>query len=114
MTAKPEIGPARQLADPFPAADIEWRIQRSGVKNGKPWAMCLAYITNRAIMDRLDAVLGPENWRNEFVPWGDKAVACGLSLRLSGEWITKWDGAEQPCPDRSGGSCGVLVTALPP
>lgn len=83
------------LAAPFDAQDIEWRIARSGVKNGKPWGMCLAYLTNRAIMDRLDGVLGPENWKNEFTRWGEKGVMCGLSLRLNGEWVTKWDGAEE-------------------
>ena len=42
------------LRDPFPENDIGWRIGRSGAKDGDPWAMCLAYITNRAIQTRLD------------------------------------------------------------
>ena len=83
------------LATPFSTEDIEWRIARSGMKGDRPWGLCLAYITNRAIMERLDATMGPENWCNEFRPWGDKAVLCGLSIRLNGEWVTKWDGADQ-------------------
>ncbi len=87
-----------KLKEPFPAEDIEWRIQRSGFgKNtGKPYAMVLAYITNRAIMDRLDEVCGPENWQNEFrpSPAGD-GVLCGISIRIAEtHWVTKWDGAE--------------------
>jgi len=86
---------AGKLAAPFPAADVEWRVARSGLKGEKPWAMCLAYITNRAIMERLDATVGPENWRNEFQRWGDKGVLCGISIRSGTEWVTKWDGAEE-------------------
>lgn len=84
------------LQKPFEARDIEWRIGRSGIKNDKPWAMALAYLTNRAIMSRLDEVVGPEGWKNEFKEFkvGESVgVLCGLSLKLDGEWVTKWDGA---------------------
>lgn len=84
----------QQLREPFEALDIEWRIQQSGVKNGKPWAMALAYITNRAIQQRLDDVCKPENWRNEYASAPDGGVMCGISIKVDGEWITKWDGAE--------------------
>lgn len=86
-----------KLAAPFPPGDIEWRIGRAGVKNDKVWATCLAYVTNRAIMERLDAVVGPANWRNEYREWttGSPGVLCGISIRVGDEWVTKWDGAEQ-------------------
>ena len=45
-------------------------------------------------MDRLDEVVGPENWKDEYAPGPDGGVICGLSLRIEDEWITKWDGAE--------------------
>lgn len=58
-----------KLKDPFPSDDIEWRVQSSGKKDGGTlWAMVLAYVTNRAIMERLDDVCGPGNWKNEFRP----------------------------------------------
>ena len=80
---------------PFSPNDIEWRACRSGVsKAGKPWVMALAYITNRAIMDRLDDVVGPANWRNEYTQAPCGGILCGLSIRANGEWVTKWDGAE--------------------
>ncbi len=96
------------LAEPFPPTDIEWRIGRAGEKNGKIWATCLAYVTNRAIMERLDATVGPANWQNKFRPWeiGSPGVMCGLSIRVGDQWVTKWDGAEQP-PDRGGQSMAV-------
>lgn len=86
------------LKHPFSANQIEWRIGQAGKKgDGSPWAKVLAYITNRAVMDRLDEVCGPENWKNEYKEWrvGDKhGVLCGISIRINGEWVTKWDGAE--------------------
>lgn len=85
-----------QLQRPFEARDIEWRIGRSGCKGDRFWAMALAYLTNRAIMNRLDEVVGPEGWKNEFREFkvGESAgVLCGLSMKIDGEWITKWDGA---------------------
>lgn len=85
----------KDLKTPFAESDIEWRIQSSGIKNDKPWGMCLAYVTNRAIMDRLDKVCGPENWRNEFMPGPVGGVMCGISIKIDDEWVTKWDGAEE-------------------
>lgn len=81
------------LKEPFPATDIEWRFQRSGMRDGKPWALVLAYVTNRAIMDRLDAIVGPESWCNRFEPGPDGGVVCGISIKIGDEWVTKWDGA---------------------
>jgi len=83
------------LRRPFDAKDIEWRIQQSGEKNSKIWAMCLAYVTNRAIMDRLDEVFGLGGWKNEFKPTPSmNGTMCGLSFKSDGEWVTKWDGAD--------------------
>lgn len=83
------------LGKPFPSEDIEWRIQSSGSKDkSTPWAMVLAYVTNRAIMQRLDDVCGPENWKNDYKEGPDGGILCGLSIKCGNEWITKWDGAE--------------------
>lgn len=95
----------------FPPDDVEWRIGQSGMSGGRIWATALAYITNRAIMNRLDEVLGPANWKNEFIRGPEGGVLCGLSIRVpvnadlvhsstgerfnvGYEWVTKWDGAE--------------------
>lgn len=89
------------LALPFPEEDIEWRIAQAGKKgNGQVWATCLAYVSARAIMSRLDQVCGPSNWKASysFIPGSqgmDPGVICQLSIRVNGEWVTKEDGAEQ-------------------
>ena len=81
-----------KLAAPFNPSDLEWR---AGATNqDKTTALALAYITSRAVMDRLDEVISPENWRDEYQPSPDGGLICGLSLRVNGEWVTKWDGAE--------------------
>ncbi len=84
-----------KLQRPFEANEIEWRVQQSGEKNGKVWAMVLAYVTNRAVMDRLDEVFGVGGWKNEYLPTPSMdGVMCGISAKIDGEWITKYDGAE--------------------
>jgi len=81
------------LKKPFRLTDLEWRPQRTGIGNNGEWAQVLCYVTNRAIMDRLDEVCGPENWQNRFDKGPDGGVMCGLGLKLLDEWVWKWDGA---------------------
>lgn len=85
----------KRLKDPFPSTEVEWRVKTTGKNGNGTWAMLLPYITNRAIMNRLDEVVGPENWHNEFQPGPSGGTMCGLSIRFDNEWITKWDGAEE-------------------
>ncbi|MBG6243389.1 MAG: recombinase [Candidatus Symbiopectobacterium sp. Dall1.0] len=101
-----------QLDAPFPIDDIEWRVQRCGISNNNPWAMVLAYVTNRAIMKRLDDVCGKENWKNEFSPGPDGGVMCGISIRIRDEWVTKWDGADKTQVEAvKGGMSGSMKRA---
>jgi hypothetical protein len=85
------------LAQPFAPEDIEWRLQVTLKDQLRGTA--IPYVTNRAIQSRLDDVVGPENWHNEFKPWhgvkGKEAQICGISIYFEGRgWIQKWDGAE--------------------
>ena len=113
------------LREPFPEADIEWRPQRSGMSaKGQPYAMTLAYISNRAVMDRLDEVCGEANWRNEFKPSPNGGIMCGISICTSVSlvkdqnqhpvynWVTKWDGAENTKVEAvKGGLSGAMKRA---
>ena len=100
------------LDEPFSANDIEWRVQQAGIKNGNPWAMVLAYVTNRAIMKRLDDVCGKESWRNEFQPAPNGGVMCGISIKIGDEWVTKWDAAENTQVEAvKGGMSGAMKRA---
>lgn len=83
-----------KLKEPFYPSEIEWRLQSCGETNCKIWGICLAYVTNRAIQNRLDEVCGPQNWKNEYAKAPDGGILCGISIKVDGEWITKYDGAE--------------------
>ena len=82
------------LKKPFNPLDLDWRVSRGGLSNGKPWARVVVYLTSRAVQERLDEVCGPERWQNVFEKGPDKGVLCGISIRVGNEWVTKWDGAE--------------------
>ena len=85
------------LAQPFAAEDLEWRLQMTFEDSMK--GIAVPYVTNRAIMNRLDAVVGADRWFNDYKPWhgsGKKdAQLCGISIYFDDRgWVTKWDGAE--------------------
>lgn len=102
---------ARQLSEPFPSSDVEWRITKIHQRSG----LAVPYITSRAIQNRLDNVVGPFCWRTRYIPWhqyvpkpsrsenpeqADRtpipSQLCGLSIYDEDrqEWIEKIDGAE--------------------
>jgi Rad52/22 family double-strand break repair protein len=63
-------------------------------------ALALAYVDARAVQERLDEVLGVENWQDEYEHLPDGSVVCRLRLRLGDEWITKVDvGSPSEQPD---------------
>ncbi len=97
MTQKDARTIQQELARPFAPEDLEWRLQQAE-ENGK-WGLAIPYVTNRAIMSRLDDVVGVDGWYNEYRPWhsaGKKdAQICGISICFPERgFITKWDGAE--------------------
>lgn len=80
-----------RLADPFPVSQIHWRV--GSTNKDKTSGMALAYLDSRDVMDRLDAVVGPDNWQSEH-PWSDsKKLACRIGIRIGDQWVWKGDGA---------------------
>ena len=103
----------KKLAAPFPALDVEWRIQNT--TQDKTGGMAVPYIDSRAIQNRLDQAVGIYNWKPEYRPWhqvekgakdgkakqdpdkeSNPSQLCGLSIYCEErkEWVQKWDGAE--------------------
>ena len=78
---------AAALSAPFDPKDVKFKPQM--VKNNRCLAM--AYIDARLIQDRLDDVLGVENWQDTYDILPDGSVMCRLRLKLGGQWITKID-----------------------
>ena len=66
----------------------KWKIQ-SFTKDGSK-AQCVAYIDARDVMDLLDKAIGCENWSDEYRFEANQWL-CGLSLKVGGQWVTKWD-----------------------
>ncbi|MHB1562195.1 MAG: Rad52/Rad22 family DNA repair protein [Isosphaeraceae bacterium] len=70
------------LAAPFDSDEVKLRSQA-----GRQ----LHYVTARTVMNRLDEVLGPENWWDDFVPL-EHSVICRLTIRMpDGSTLTKSD-----------------------
>lgn len=96
----------RLLSAPFHPRDLEWRVGR--VSSSGKSASILVYVTSRAVQSRLDSVVGPHRWQNEYKAGPQGGVLCGLGLLLDVcqplqgkaqrggglEWVWKWDGAE--------------------
>lgn len=86
------------LAAPFAPSEIHWRVGSTNKKmfdKGKATerkGLPLAYVNARDVMERLDAVLGAENWSDKYQE-SQKRLFCSLALRINGEWISKTDGA---------------------
>lgn len=84
------------LAAPFAATEVKFKPQ--SVKGNR--ALALAYIDARLVEDRLDDVLGVENWQDEYETLADGSVVCRLRLKLGDQWITKMDvGSPSEQPD---------------
>lgn len=71
-----------RLIEPFPPEVVKHRPQ-----GGRQ----LAYIDARDVAERLDEVLGFENWWDNYIP-GEHSVQCALTIRLpDGSTVTKID-----------------------
>jgi len=98
------------LSKPIRDDEVEWRVLRKGEKNGRVWAHLAPYVDSRAIQKRLDKCCGAANWQNRVatvgIPTlqGKKAedtgtsggfgMTVGIGIRIGGDWIWKWDGAD--------------------
>ena len=82
------------LQAPFEVNEIEWRVGSTTADKAK--GLALAYVTNRAIQNRLDNTFGCFGWKNEFKEWRSNSQICGISVwnEEHKEWITKWDGSD--------------------
>ena len=79
-----------KLKEKFPEKDLEFRV--GAMNNEKTMGLALAYVQARAIQNRLDEVVGFENWKVSYreIQGG---FLCTLSIRINDEWISKEDGA---------------------
>jgi hypothetical protein len=81
------------LHAPFPAEMVGWKAQAT-TKDGSR-AMAVAYIDARAVADRLDETVGPENWCDGYIVLGEQRTTSGMEIvvacRLTVLGVTKED-----------------------
>jgi hypothetical protein len=82
MSAASEIYHA--LSRPWPKGEVK---ERKG-----PGGKMLSYVDARQVQNRLDEVVGTENWQTHFSEVCGN-YCCTLSLKIDGEWVAKSDGA---------------------
>ena len=97
------------LAEPFDPAELKYKPQ---VVNGNR-AIAVTYIDARLIQDRLDEVVGVENWQDEYQPLPGGSVLCRLRVRIGKRWITKMDvGSPSEQPDEGDRTKAAFSDAL--
>ncbi|MGL6099316.1 MAG: Rad52/Rad22 family DNA repair protein [Fusobacteriaceae bacterium] len=100
----------KALQEPFTEEELEFRVGATNADKTK--GLALAYVQARAIQNRLDKVLGMENWKVAYreIQGG---FLCSLELRLNGEWISREDGANSTEfePIKGGISCAFKRVA---
>ncbi len=79
-----------QLERPFLDDELEFRVEATN--SDKTKGLALAYIQARAIQNKLDEVVGIENWRVSYKEINGGFLAK-LELKINDEWIAKEDGA---------------------
>lgn len=87
------------LAAPFDADEVKSKpqaISKDGTK-----ALPVFFVDARAIMQRLDDILGLDGWKDAIEFQHDGTVKCILSIRIDdGEWISREDvGGQSEQPD---------------
>jgi len=96
ITLTPEL--TAQLRAPFDWSDIE--VRPGSVRKDGTAALALAYADPRVYEERLDEVVGPENWSVEFAPWGDHKLICRLTIGS----VTKCSTGEADPKDKNAGT----------
>lgn len=84
------------LKAPFEWKDVETRV--SATNHDKTQGLAVAYIQARAVMDRLDLVIGPEGWNSSYdvVQLGQNVgVQCSIGIKVDETlWVYKTDAAQ--------------------
>jgi hypothetical protein len=83
------------LKKPFKPDEVQWRITAT---LNEPRGLAVPYLDSRAIQNRLDEVIGRENWQNSYTVQPmikDNAFISTISIFCEerGEWISKSNGA---------------------
>jgi hypothetical protein len=108
---------SRRLTEPFPENEIEWLLKDGEVARvgDKFVGRCFAYVTARAVQERLDNIFGAFCWATRMHPTNfntatRSGMICELSIYVPAfGWLTKADAADLSNIDPvRGGASGAL------
>lgn len=94
------LGENRRIKEGFakPFAESEIKMKPQTIRNNR--ALVIHYVDARLVMDRLDDVVEPWGWRDEYTLLPGGEVECRLSVKFGDTWITKADvGGQSEQPD---------------
>lgn len=99
-----------KLTTPATIAEIEWRTGMQAKSGDK--ILVMPYLTNRAVMTRLDDACTPFGWSSKLEEVAD-GFLCTLSIKDDqGEWVSKVDGASRTdIEGLKGGASGAMKRA---
>ncbi|AZB01254.1 hypothetical protein EG359_17265 [Chryseobacterium joostei] len=86
----------QKLKEPFP---LKWRVKGLLPDNQM---ILIGYIDARQVQDRLDAVLGAENWQDDYFEIKNKQF-CRIGIKIEDEWVWKADSGSESYLDASKG-----------
>ena len=82
------------LHEPFLAKHIKWRVGRAADYGYGPMVVILPYVDARAAMNRIDEVITPACWQDEYTHLSG-GVECRIGILIDGRWVYKVDGSPE-------------------
>jgi hypothetical protein len=83
-----------KLSAPLEPSKVSWRVGQI-TKSDPTKASALCYIDARDVMERLDRVVGPDNWKDSYYETPKGRIICTISIysETRAEWVSKSDAA---------------------
>lgn len=95
-----------RLKEPF---KLKWRVKGLLPDNVNPTHMLIVgYIDARQVYERLDQVVKPENWQEDYFECKGKQF-CKIGIKIGEEWIWKGDSGTESFSDPSKGETSDSV-----
>lgn len=95
-----------RLKEPF---KLKWRVKGLLPDNVDPTHMVIVgYIDARQVYERLDQVVKPENWQEDYFECKGKQF-CKIGIKIGDEWIWKGDSGTETFADPSKGETSDSV-----
>lgn len=88
------------LTVPFAPFEVEFRAGATYDRDGKHYAIALAYVDSRHYQRRMDEAFGPDGWWDQYtITGGESRIVMMCGLTAGG--VTKWDVGEEMLFDRN-------------